>query len=181
MHWIDPTCLPETKGRVTRFLLNPHGEVDGLILDGRLQVHVPPHLSPQIVRRVAQGDRIRVRGVKPRGADIVAAVQITTRDGRDIIDEGPDHAAHNAPHTKSKPTEIDGEVALPLHGPKGELRGAVLTDGTSLRVPPHAATALADYLSPGAHVRVWGTAISTRYGTTIDVSDIAELIDEHTA
>ena len=25
MHWIDPACLPETRGRVTQFLLNPHG------------------------------------------------------------------------------------------------------------------------------------------------------------
>ncbi len=29
MHWIDPDCLPEVKGTVERFLLNPHGEIDG--------------------------------------------------------------------------------------------------------------------------------------------------------
>ena len=177
MHWIDPACLPETKGRVTLFLLNPHGELDGLILNGHRQVHVPPHLGPRIARHVAQGDRIRVRGIKPRDADMIAAVQVTTRDGREIIDEGPEHGTHNAPPAKVKPTEIDGEIALPLYGPKGELRGALLTDGTSLRMPPLAAAALTDYLRPVTHVRVWGAAVSTRYGTTIDVSDIAELID----
>ena len=39
-----------------------------------------------------------------------------------------------------------------LSGPKGELRGALLADGTSLRMPPHAAAALASYFAPGAHV-----------------------------
>ena len=29
MHWIDPAHLPETKGKVDRFLLNPHGDADG--------------------------------------------------------------------------------------------------------------------------------------------------------
>ena len=88
MHWIDPACLPETRGRVTQFLLNPRGDIDGLILNGDLQVHVPPHLGRELVRRVAVGDRIRVRGVKPRRAEMIAAVQLTGRDGVDIVDDG---------------------------------------------------------------------------------------------
>ncbi|MBB2929040.1 hypothetical protein [Paraburkholderia silvatlantica] len=46
MHWIDPDGLPETRGTVTRFLLNPQGELDGFVLGLRhpRQVHFPPHL-----------------------------------------------------------------------------------------------------------------------------------------
>ena len=29
MHWIDPDSLPEVAGIFERFILNPHGEVDG--------------------------------------------------------------------------------------------------------------------------------------------------------
>lgn len=177
MHWIDPACLPETRGRVTLFLLNPHGEIDGLILDGRRQVHIPPHLGRKLARLVANGDRIRVRGVKPRGADMIAAVQLTASDGREIVDEGPDHDAPKPPAAPHKPMEASGEVTLSLYGPKGELRGALLADGTSLRMPPHAAAELADYLSPGVHVHAWGDGVATRYGKTIDVTDIAELVD----
>lgn len=72
MHWIDPDCLPETRGTVTRFLLNPHGEFDGFILDDSRQVHFPPHLSKQLARNVKMGDLVTVRGIKPRGADMVA-------------------------------------------------------------------------------------------------------------
>jgi hypothetical protein len=78
MHWIDPTCLQETRGTVSQFLLNSHGELDGLILSNGRQVHFPPHLSRQIAKHISVGDKVRVRGVKPRAADIVAAVQLTS-------------------------------------------------------------------------------------------------------
>ena len=73
--------------------------------------------------------------------------------------------------------EAMGEVKLSLYGPKGELRGALLTDGTSIRMPAHAAQALASYLAPGAHIQVWGHGVKNRYGKTIDTNDIAELVD----
>ncbi|KVL29004.1 hypothetical protein WS98_27220 [Burkholderia territorii] len=177
MHWIDPACLPETRGRVTQFLLNPHGEVDGLILNGDLQVHVPPHLGREVARHVACGDRIRVRGIKPRGADMIAAVQLTGRDGTEIVDSGPAHEQRPLPRAGCEPMDVRGEVAFALHGPKGECNGALLTNGIAIRMPPHAAAELDDYLRPGTHVQVWGDAMVTPHGTTIDVTDIAELVD----
>jgi hypothetical protein len=53
---------------------------------------------------------------------------------------------------------VRGEVVLPLYGQKGEPRGALLDDGTSLRVPPYAAAELSAYLARGAHVEAWETA-----------------------
>ncbi|MEZ2352642.1 hypothetical protein [Caballeronia sp. RCC_10] len=178
MHWIDPSSLPETRGKVTRFLLNPHGEIDGLVIGAR-QVHFPPHLSKQLARHVAPGDAVRVRGVKPRDADIIAAVSLTTARGVLILDEGPHHNGekHQKPHVERKAMDASGEVVLSLFGPKGELRGALLDDGTSLRMPPHAAAELAAYLSPGAHVHAWGHGVKNRHGRTIEVDEIAELID----
>jgi hypothetical protein len=178
MHWIDPTSLPETRGKVTRFLLNPHGELDGLIVGSR-QVHLPPHLSKKLARHVAPGDEVRVRGIKPREADMIAAVSLTTASGVLILDEGPQHNGekHHKPHVERKQMDASGEVVLSLFGPKGELRGALLDDGTSLRMPPHAAAELAAYLSPGAHVHAWGHGVKNRHGRTIEVDEIAELVD----
>jgi hypothetical protein len=178
MHWIDPTSLPETRGKVTRFLLNPHGELDGLVIGSR-QVHFPAHLSKRLARHVALGDVVRVRGVKPRDADMLAAVCLTAKNGVLIVDEGPHRngAKHHRPHVARKPMDACGEVLLSLFGPKGELRGALLDDGTSLRMPPHAAAQLAAYLSPGAHVHAWGHGVKNRHGRTIEVDEIAELVD----
>jgi hypothetical protein len=179
MHWIDPECLLETRGTVTQFLLNPHGEPDGFILGNDRQVHFPPHMARQVTKLIGIGDKVRVRGVKPRGAGIVAAVQVTSSTGVKILDEGPHHGdeKHEKPHVERRPMEAMGEVKLSLYGPKGELRGALLTDGTSIRMPAHAAQALASYLAPGAHIQVWGHGVKNRYGKTIDTNDIAELVD----
>ncbi|PAK14669.1 hypothetical protein [Burkholderia ubonensis] len=179
MNWIDPACLPETRGRVTRFLLDPHGEIDGLILNGDLQVHVPPHLGRELVRHVAAGDHIRVRGVEARGVGTIAAVQLTGRDGVDIVDAGPAHDAQKPPRPVRKLMEMSGEVAFALHGPKGELNGAMLTSGVALRLPPHAAAELHDYLRTGVHVLAWGLGVVTPYGATLEVSEIGELVDVH--
>jgi hypothetical protein len=179
MHWIDPASLPETRGTVTRFLLNPHGELDGFVLGKSRQVHFPPHLSKQVARHVAIGDAVKVRGVKPRGIDMIAAVALTAKSGKVILDEGPQHDAppHHKPHHERPAMQAWGEVVLALHGPKGELRGAVLDDGTSLRMPPHAAAELSGYLTPGAHVHAWGRGVKNRHGRTIEVEEIAELVD----
>jgi hypothetical protein len=181
MHWIDPDSLPETRGTVRRFLLNPHGELDGFVLGSRQlrQVHFPPHLSRQVARLVAVGDEIRIRGVKPRGADMIAAVSLTTKTGKAILDEGPHRIGerHRRPEIERRPMQASGEVLLSLFGPKGELRGALLDDGTSLRMAPHAAAELASYLAPGFHVQAWGRGVRNRHGRTIEVDEIAGLID----
>jgi hypothetical protein len=189
MHWIDPACLPDTHGTVVQFLLNPHGEADGLILeldDGtQQQVHFPPHMHNEVTQHVEPGDAISVRGVKPREADMIAAISLTTRQGVEMIDEGPhhehgpDHGPRN--HAEGEEMDVQGEVILSLYGPKGEIRGALLEDGTSLRMPPHAAAELTDYLSPGAHVQAWGRGVQTELGCTVDVPDIALLVDEDDA
>ena len=179
MHWIDPECLQETRGTVTQFLLNPHGEVDGFILGKDRQIHVPPHMSRQVTKLIGIGDRVRVRGVKPRAADIVAAVQLTSGTGVRILDEGPHFGGekHERAHVEKRPMGGIGVVRLSLYGPKGELRGALLTDGTSIRMPAHAAEELAGYLAPGAHIQVWGHGVKNRHGTSIEVDEIAELVD----
>ena len=179
MHWIDPECLVETRGVVSRFLLNAHGELDGLILGNARQVHFPPHMSRQVARYIGIGEKVRVRGVKPRAADIVAAVQLTSSAGVNILDEGPHHGPqkHEKPRVERRPMIATGEVKLSLYGPKGELRGALLADGTSVRMPAHAAEVLAQYLEPGRYIQVWGHGVKNKYGKTIEVDDIAELVD----
>lgn len=175
MHWIDPASLPEKKGKVSQFLVNPHGELDGLILGRSLLVHFPPHLGRQVARHVSVGSTVRVRGVKPRGADVLAAVSLTAEDNAVIIDNGPGETSHGMHpiEGRRKPGEATGRVMLSLFGPKGELRGALLENGISLRMAPHAASELVDYLTPGTFVHAWGDVVKTRYGTTLDAESIA--------
>jgi len=90
MHWIDPKSLPETSGTVSKFLYNVHGDADGFLLDGDRQVHLPPHLSSELLKTVKVGDKVLVRGVKPRAVDLLVAASITAPNGTEIVDHGPD-------------------------------------------------------------------------------------------
>jgi len=138
MHWIDPDHLPEITGIVDQLLVNKHGEADGFLLTDGEEVHVPPHLSARLLRDVLPGSQVKVRGVRPRGVRMVAAVAIDTPKGR-ILDDGPDARENDDAFEKAKhgPMTVQGIVKRSIHGPKGETRGAVLEDGRIIRLPPH--------------------------------------------
>jgi hypothetical protein len=174
MHWIDPASLPETSGTVARFLFNTHGDADGFLLDGGRQVHLPPHLSAELLRKVKVGDKVRVRGVKPRGADLVAAVALTGPKGAEIVDHGPgDRPAHKTTQRASKPVEVHGQVEKTLHAPKGEVCGALLVSGEIVRMRPKENAELAPYFAAGCHIAVWGDAFVVRGQKIIDLGEVA--------
>jgi hypothetical protein len=62
------------------------------------------------------------------------------------------------PATKTERRKMGaaGVVERSLHGPKGEVRGALLQDGTIVRFPPREAAAMAGLLSPGAYLVALG-------------------------
>jgi hypothetical protein len=181
MHWIDPDSLPETVGRVDQFLINRHGEVDGMMLADGTEVHLPPHMGPAIVKALRPGVVVRLRAVRPRAADVLAAVAFETEDGTRYVDDGPpkDHkdARKHAEAVKTRHIEVEGVVRCALHGPKGETRGLLLEDGRSGRFPPHAADGLRPLLKPGAAIALRGESIVTKHGTVIAVDAIGPATD----
>jgi hypothetical protein len=174
MHWIDPACLPGTQGLVERFITNRHGEVDGVLLAGTkgtpLLICTPPHIAAEIEAHVQIGDTISIRGVRPRGADVFAAVALTAGSGAVIIDNGPgDEDGREAHRRSNQPIrmEAEGVVRLPLFGPKGELRGALLEDGTVVRIDAKGAATQVELLRPGAQIALCGTGLQTKHGRVI--------------
>ena len=128
MHWIDPDCLPEVKGTVERFLLNPHGAIDGFVMNSETQasvlVHTPPHMETELTRHVKAGDVVSVRGVRPRKAELIAAVALTTTSGATVVDQGPDH---DREHPRLEKRKMSAAGALLL------LRTSTRTTVRSLR------------------------------------------------
>jgi hypothetical protein len=173
MHWIDPDHLPEIAGTVDQFLINKHGEADGFLLTDGSEVHVPPHLSSRLLRDLRPGGMVRVRGVRPRGVEMIAAIAIDTAKGR-ILDEGPearedDQAFERATYS---PLSAQGIVRQPVHGPKGEMRGVVLEDGRMVRLPPHEAKRFSDLFKQGTRISVRGDGATTSFGTVIEAREI---------
>ena len=124
-----------------------------------------------------------MRGVRPRGVDMVAAVSIQAGDAPAIEDNGPprkegqhkgrDHKGDK--HTKPelhKHTDVQGVVTHILHGPKGEKRGALLEDGMIVRMSPYAAESLHDNLAPGRKLAARGVELTDDLGTVVDAHEI---------
>ena len=180
MHWIDPDSLPEVAGILERFVLNPHGEVDGFVMNGQTQtpilVHTPPHIEDELTRSAKAGDKLRVRGVRPRGANVLAAVAVTGESGLQIVDEGPDHDRKH-PKIERQKMQLEGTVRLALFGPKGELRGALLADGTIIRIGPKETEHLIKVLMPGTRIAVSGDGIETRHGRVVQAKEIGSAVN----
>jgi len=179
MHWLDSDYLPEVTGTVARFLLNPHGESDGMILTDGSEVHFPPHMSREVCKAIRPGQTIKVRGVRPRSANLIAAVAIETSDGERIVDDGPSKdreeekkVRKHAAKEEGKPIQAEGVVQRALHGPKGEVRGALLEDGRIIRVPAHEVEGIAELLTLGARLAVRGEGLATEFGTVIEAREV---------
>ena len=187
MHWLDPDYLPEVSGMFERFLINPHGDADGMMLTDGTEVHFPPHMSAELCAAIRAGEKtkVKVRGVRPRSGDLIAAVAIEALDGRRIVDNGPPkgHDGEEKPHKhatkpKREPMDAEGIVRRLLHGPKGEARGALLEDGRIIRVPAHEAERIAHLLSPGKTLAVRGEGLALTLGTVIEAREIGASTDD---
>lgn len=81
--------LPHVTSRVERFLINPSGNADGMVLANGVKVQIRPHLSAAVLTAIHIGDRITVYGLLPLASPMIAAVVIEAANGERMIDVEP--------------------------------------------------------------------------------------------
>lgn len=164
----DPGQLPATRGTVAEYSLTPRGDVDGLILTDGTEVHLPPHLGTALVYTVRPGDAVTIHGLRARAVPMVQAMSVSNdATGASVTDTGL-----GGPRGVEQPMTVQGRVKAQLHGPQGDMNGALLEDGTIVRLPPPEAQRLAADLSPGASLFVQGNGISGPLGRVIEARSI---------
>ena len=170
----DPDQLPAIHGRVAQWSLTPRGDIDGLILEDGTQVHMPPHLGPRLVDAVRPGDAVTVRGLRARALPLVQALSVTDNaNGRTVQDDGPGAKPPRPPPPPGGQwTQVDGQIRQLLYGPRGDTNGALLEDGTQVRVPPRGAADA--QLAPGRWLVAQGYRIAGPYGRVLDAQMIGE-------
>ena len=170
----DPAQLPAIQGKVASYSLTPRGDVDGLILADGTEVHMPPHLGTQLVFVAKPGDAVTIRGLKARSAPMVQAMSITNdATGTAVTDNGPPAGpgrggprGHRGAADQQQLT-TQGRIKAALHGRQGEVNGAILEDGTIIRLPPPEAQRLAAQLTPGSTLYVQGSGYAGPLGRVI--------------
>jgi hypothetical protein len=79
---------------------------------------------------------------------MVQAVTVTNdATGATVVDDGPGGAPGS--RDRGQPLSAQGHIKSQLHGPRGDLNGVLLEDGTIIRLRPDEADRLADQLTPG--------------------------------
>jgi hypothetical protein len=167
----DPSQLPATHGKVAEYSLTPNGDVDGLILTDGTEVHLPPHLGTQLVFAVKPGDAVTIHGLRARAIPMVQAMSVTNdATGNTVTDSGAGGAP--GPRGAEQTLTAQGRIKAQLHGPQGDLNGALLEDGTIVRLPPPEAQRLAADLTPGAMLYVKGDGFAGPLGRVIAARSI---------
>jgi hypothetical protein len=167
----DPAQLPAMQGKVAGYSLTPRGDVDGLILADGTEVHLPPHLGTQLVYAVKPGDAVTIRGLKARAIPMVQAMSVRNdATGNTVTDTGT--GGPPGPRGAQQSLNATGQIKAQLHGPRGDLNGALLEDGTIIRLPPPEAAKLVAMLAAGASVTVQGQGIESPLGRVIEARSI---------
>ena len=132
---------------------------------------MPPHLGTQLVFTVKPGDAVTVHGLRARAIPMVQALSVTNdATGNTVIDNGP--GGPPRPGGAKQMLTAQGHIKAQLHGPEGDLNGALLEDGTIVRLPPPEARRLAADLTPGAPLCVEGDGFTGPLGRVIEASSI---------
>lgn len=169
---------PLIEGKVTQYLMNPHGEVDGLLLSDGTQVHFSPHMAKDLVGTVKPDDSVSVQGYRSSEGPVVKADVITnTRSNQSVIEREP--GVLDRPMVPPSVRDLaalerhaEGIVRVLLYGPRGEVNGAVLDDRSIVRVFPHAAYRMASLLQVGHSISAVGFGTENQYGRVIEATAI---------
>jgi hypothetical protein len=164
------------QGTVARHLLNPRGEVDGLLLTDGTQIKFPPHMSTELTATVSSGDPVAVQGFRELSGAVRAFVITDLRTNSSVAEHEP-MAPPLPPHLRNvglTALSVQGRIQYLTRGPRGELDGVMLDNGTILRFPPDVGYRLASLLRVGQSITAQGYGTENEYGRALEVTAIGD-------
>jgi len=138
--------VKEVHGTVLRYLLNPRGEVDGLLLEDGTFITFPPHLGRELAQVAKPNDEVIVIGPLEgpkllRGHVVVnPKAEIALREIKPIPSERASFVG------SLQPLRAEGTMRYAKRDAHGEIDGAILEDGTILQFPPQPDEAFVEQL-----------------------------------
>jgi hypothetical protein len=167
---------PISEGRVERFLIDPYGEVDGLLLQSGVLVHFPPHMSDQLTAAVRPGDTVSVYGIPESQRSMKAFIIADLRSNQRVVEEPPNRLVPRLPPQLRglalKPLTAEGQIRLLLSGRRSDINGVLLADGTVVRFPPNAAFQLGPLLQVGQTFAATGYGSENEFGRALEATAI---------
>jgi hypothetical protein len=171
-----PQNTEQINGVVSQYLMNPNGEVDGLLLSDNTQIKFPPHMSADLTRVVKPNDRITASGERESAQAFHAFTITNTASGQSVVESRPSQFPPRLPPdlrgVNLAPLNASGRIKALLHAPRGEIDGAVLEDGTILHVRPDVGAQYASSLGIGQTVSAQGFGTQNTFGRSLEVTEL---------
>ncbi|OTP72664.1 MULTISPECIES: hypothetical protein [Burkholderiaceae] len=163
-----------TTGVIKQYVINPEGDVDGLLFSNDSLVRFPPNMGANVAAIAAPGDTIRVSGV-PEAEGALRAREITnTRNGQSAVEQPPAGNAQRLPPSLRGVSLVKldarGRVLKVTTAPRGEPDGVLLADGTVIKLTPPGARQFPALLQPGALVAAHGYGTRNRFGQSLQAT-----------
>jgi hypothetical protein len=167
----------EVEGMVSQYLLNPRGEVDGLLLDDKTVIKFPPHLARELVQVIKPKERVHANGHLEAERLVKGHVIVNPATGcaiREIKPAPPERAG--ILHTL-QPLSVAGTIRVVRRNPHGDIDGIIFEDGTILNLPPHAGRQFAGLLREGRLLAAAGFGTVNDFGRAIAAAMIGPSAD----
>ncbi len=167
---------PIATGVVSRFLVNPFGEVDGLLLESGPLVTFPPHMEHELTAAIKPGDTVAVRGQATGPTQVKALILTNTRTNQQVIEHPPARTERKMPkHLRAvgmQQMRAQATVSHLRYGKHGEVKDVVLADGTTVKLPKDAVESFAPWLRVGQELEVVGYGSENAYGRGLEATGI---------
>lgn len=172
---LDPPSMdkpPVADGIVDRYLLNPRGDISGLLLQDGSQMHITIRAAQDLTKTIQPGDHVRVHGRRVSDSLLVKPdVIINVTDGKSYT--VPYRLDLPMPPREERPTvnemKAAGTIEVLLYDPLKEVvNGGLLSDGTQFRLPPDVGEHFHTSLHKHMDVEVRGYGIATEHGTALE-------------
>jgi hypothetical protein len=177
-HRLDQGPFPtEVEGTVSQYLLNPRGEVDGLLMDGRTLIKFPPHLARELVQVIKPKERVHANGHLEAEKLVKGYVIVNPATGRAIREIKPAPLERAGTLGALQPLSVAGAIRVVKWNPQGDIDGVIFEDGTILHFPPHAGRQFAGLLREGQRLAAAGFGTVNDFGQAIAAAMIGPSAD----
>ena len=170
---------PAAQATVGRMLVNPFGEVDGVLLETGVLVTFPPHMGELLAAAVKPGDAVDVKGYPEMPGQIKGYVITNSRTGQAVVvHPKPPAGLKPPPHLRGiglKEMSAQGEIRHVRHGGKGEINGVILADGTIVRFPREVSWRFAPLFRVGQGIAASGYGTQNAHGRAFEATALGPL------
>ncbi len=163
---------PVAEGVIERYVLDPRGEIEGLLLADGSHMYVTSRAEKELLRVLKPGDRVRVYGRRTQDEGLVQADSIKnlTKGTTFVVPLRLDLPMQEQERRLSV-TEMyaKGTIRVLLyHALRRIVQGMVLSDETQIRLPLDASPELRRSLHVGDAVTIRGNGTTNKFGRAIE-------------